>query len=487
MGSIGSKFVHNPTKNSTVEIHDEKGIIPHTTPILTPKVSRKTLEKHASDPRSPSKHFARTPLEILSAAADKLSNLAIESDEPSVETPLKHHLILGIDPRSPTLELQRTPIIVDNKPPLNIKDKNLERVKGCALLKSPLQTVSPKLLESNPVTPKIKKDTYKRKSFVLLETNVDFTETDFDTVIRAKYPGEDVETCEDDTRTTDESVSANEEELLVETSHVENANGVDVEENYNPETITSNERQIVEAAMQEAPIVASEEVKEDQNPIEDITNFVANEEVKEDQIPVEDIINEEVKEDQIPVENIINFVANEEVKENQTPIADIINIEKCVQENIPVAEPEPQENIDLLQKEATNSAIIANVTPKKSKSEPITPHSINVTANVEELNKKLTNLIFEDEDLVVFPRVVKLKDQSRTPLAERNSNGNSKVAQKLKVSDKPRKGEYTVNSKIPLFKDKKIKVQCENTPPRNMRVVKSKKPQWDAKDDTMLI
>lgn len=129
---------------------------------------------------------------------------------------------------------------------------------------------------------------------------------------------------------------------------------------------------------------------------------------------------------------------------------------------------------------------IVSVTPKQHKSAPVTPPLVNLTADVKELDKKLTNLIYEDEEPVVCPRIVKVKDpQNRTPLGLRNDH-NKMPLQKLKVSDKPRKAEYVL-SKIPVFKEKKIKVQCENTPPRSMRGIKPKKSQWDAKDDTMVI
>lgn len=130
------------------------------------------------------------------AAADKLKTLTIETggldNNVAVETPLKRHLILGIDPRSPTLELQRTPIVVsaspDKRVPATIRNKNLDKVKNSSLLNSP-KVVPPKLLDSTPISHKIQSDAYKRKSFVLLETNVDFTETDLDTVIQRKYLG----------------------------------------------------------------------------------------------------------------------------------------------------------------------------------------------------------------------------------------------------------------------------------------------------------
>ncbi|XP_044266369.1 cell division cycle-associated protein 3-like [Tribolium madens] len=110
---------------------------------------------------------------------------------------------------------------------------------------------------------------------------------------------------------------------------------------------------------------------------------------------------------------------------------------------------------------------------------------INVTAQVKDFDKKLTNLIYEDEnedDNKLTPRLAKVRENNRTPLSVRNGNEvNKKAASKLRVSDKPRKSE----SRIPVLKDnpRRIGVQCENTPPMNMH---SKTPHWDA-DKTLII
>lgn len=50
-------------KSTGKPVADEEGSIP-STPILTPKVFRDNIEKESFDPRSPSRHIARTPIEV---------------------------------------------------------------------------------------------------------------------------------------------------------------------------------------------------------------------------------------------------------------------------------------------------------------------------------------------------------------------------------------------------------------------------------------
>lgn len=97
----------------------------------------------------------------------------------------------SIDPRSPTTEFVRTPIIVpdDNAAlPTKLHNKNLDNVRK-TLVNTPLtnfkkklpERTSPKLLESIVISPKSTE--IKRKSYVgVLETNLDYIETDLDTV-----------------------------------------------------------------------------------------------------------------------------------------------------------------------------------------------------------------------------------------------------------------------------------------------------------------
>ncbi|RZC39689.1 cell division cycle-associated protein 3 [Asbolus verrucosus] len=150
-----------------------------STPILTPQ-----------DPRSPSVNIARTPLELVLGAktSEGSANMMDKSCEGVVE-----NVVLGIDPRSPTVEFNRTPIIVSvasKENPPKLQNKNLDNVRKSLIQTTPLtrkspNIVPPKLLDSSPIS--AIPITNKRKSLVgLLETNIDYTETDLDSVYKAK-------------------------------------------------------------------------------------------------------------------------------------------------------------------------------------------------------------------------------------------------------------------------------------------------------------
>lgn len=117
--------------------------------------------------------------------------------------------------------------------------------------------------------------------------------------------------------------------------------------------------------------------------------------------------------------------------------------------------------------------------------------TVNVTEQVKDFDKKLTNLIYEDDtDNEQIFKISKPKVNNRTPLATRNSNEEPKRNNiiRLKVHDKPRKSE---GSRIPVFKDVQKRAgiqQCENTPPRSMGEtrIKTKLSRWDA-DKTIII
>ncbi|XP_066260579.1 cell division cycle-associated protein 3-like [Euwallacea similis] len=513
MGSNTSKLTENLNEyySSTCENYsqpEETGSIP-TTPVLTPKASHEEVREQHMDPRSPSKQIARTPIEVLSSAALKFTDLTIESsetDRPNIETPLKHHLILGIDPRSPSIGVQRTPIVVsaspDKKFPAIVKNKNLEKIKNSVLLNSSIagvatpKQVSPKLLSSHLATPKIAKsdDAYKRKSFVLLETNIDFTETDLDVVIQEKYSGKD-RVCSmeevDDKKETQEGLEEMNDEI---------------KESFTTET--------QESSMETGPVDIENEENKEQN-VEEVLVVQTVEHYVEvtDSNLLKDIIGEqsiskEMNEDQgMDSKDVLKETDTMQPHQNQMELRPEIQHELTTHtlsftpEKSAPASPRLKMDLELTTRIHSPPNLITSkaapmfsptpysISPQKSKSEPVTSPIINLTADVNELDKKLTNLIYEDEDPIVCPRAVKSIDQCRTPLGLRNGEEVKKSnVQKLKVSDKPRK-QVKMGSKIPIFKDKKVKVQCENTPPpRNIRNIgNSKKTHWDPKDETLFI
>ncbi|XP_066262061.1 uncharacterized protein [Euwallacea similis] len=68
----------------------------------------------------------------------------------------------------------------------------------------------------------------------------------------------------------------------------------------------------------------------------------------------------------------------------------------------------------------------------------------------------------------VCSEVIKSTDQCRAPLRlKKGEEVKDSNMDRLKVRNKPRK-QVKVSSKIPIFKGKKVKVQCDNIPPRNM-------------------
>ncbi|XP_066155366.1 uncharacterized protein [Euwallacea fornicatus] len=513
MGSNASKLTENHSEyySSTCENYsqpEETGSIP-TTPVLTPKTSHEEVREQHMDPRSPSKQIARTPIEVLSSAALKFTDLTIESsetDRPNIETPLKHHLILGIDPRSPSIGVQRTPIVVsaspDKKFPAIVKNKNLEKIKNSALLNSPIvaigtpKQVSPRLLSSHLATPKVAKndDAYKRKSFVLLETNIDFTETDLDVVIQEKYSGKD-QVCSVEEVDDKKDLLEGLEEL-------------------NDEVKEFSTTELQESSVKTGPMLIMDEENNEQNS-EEVLVVQAVElyaQVPDSTLPI-DIIEEQSKPREMNQNSDMGSRHGLEETDTMQPYQNQIELRPKIENELTAntlsftseksAPASPQLKIDtelITSIHSPPNLIISkiapicsptsyNVSPQKSKSEPVTPPIINLTADVNELDKKLTNLIYEDEDPIVCPRAIKSIDQCRTPLGLRNGEEVKKNnIHKLKVSDKPRR-QVKMGSKIPVFKDKKVKVQCENIPPsRNIRNIESsKKTHWDPKDETLFI
>ncbi|XP_050297151.1 uncharacterized protein LOC126736691 [Anthonomus grandis grandis] len=451
MGLISSKFAQKPQHCE----EDETGSIP-STPILTPKgtlTCEKVEESGVLDPRSPSRHISRTPIQMVSLVAEQQSpTLHIKTDGAAVtETPLKNHLVLGIDPRSPSVELNRTPIIVDNTSPelpQKIKNKTLDKVRN-----GEIRNINPKYEQKVGevhVTPKNKRgDFNKRKSLVLLETNIDYTETNLDDVIREKYPVEQLENlsaacCDAQHNSITECT-----ESLVESSKST--------ENIQPDHLLIGTPKKIADFIEKCEGSSAEM-------LEECSDIIKEAIVVKDEI--------EISPGETKTETNDSLVAKSEPDFEITEPAVVEDTAQTTEAtgDIPETKEIPSEKLEK---------------PFQSISEPIL--KINLIADVKELDKKLTNLIYEDDDLVVCPKIVKDTGkmmQTRTPLGERQSVSENSKPGKLKVSDKPRR------SQIPLFKDKKVKVQCENTPPRSMRRqqgAKAKKSQWDLKNDTLVI
>ncbi|XP_057672000.1 uncharacterized protein LOC130903758 [Diorhabda carinulata] len=359
----------------------------------TPKLSNKITHVQELDPRSPSLNIVRTPLELLTSSTETL--------EPRI--PIRNkNILLEVDPRSPTTDFERTPIIIGSKISdfrRKLHNKNLDKANLAELIDTQSSSIPPKLLESSPI--RVRLDSHKRRSLVgLLETNIDYTETDLDSILQEKYRIEE----NDQYKHLDDEYIAKEDKIDISTS-VDSSKDV----------------------LDEMP-----QIMENIN-----TNFESMQ-----------IVSETEAEQDVPVK----------VEVREAPAGIFTSSSVCHEE---------------------------------IKSQPSKP-LINITADVKELDKKLTNLIYED-DFVVCPRIVQLRENmERSPLKNRNGNEFiAKSTQKLKVSDKPR-SDYVV-SKIPVFKSRKgnakDQVQCENTPPRHMdkNKAKARKSDWDNKDTTLYL
>ncbi|CAH1984925.1 unnamed protein product [Acanthoscelides obtectus] len=455
-----------------------------STPIITPLAIR----KNDWDPRSPSANIARTPLEVLSAAADKLEELYEEN-----ATPLKSTAyILADDPRSPTTEFKRTPIIVNDKEDLlkKVHTKNLEkRLQGDVDSVNPTinhitkrNIVPPKLLESSPIRPK--PDSCKRKSFVgLLETNIDYTETDIDVAFQEKCkvaldtPKKIaiVETKDIDPRSPTTDFLRTPIQNVRKIGEIQ----LDAEDNQSDvEMIRNILDEIVDKVVNEC-VIAPDEVEPDVEQqlstnvdvlVGDSPKILAKEAIEPKPAETE-------FEQSIPMLDDANETLILGGPLNVTP-----EIDQRELKSAPVTPPAAKNIM-----EETSSV-------KQTKSAPMSP-CVNIQEDLIEFDKKLTDLIYEDADVSVYRRVATLKEYNiRSPLQNLNGDaGKKKLVPKLKVSDRPRKSNSNNDavSKIPVFKEKgKKHVQCENTPPRNIEKKKVKpKPQaclWD-KDTTLYL
>ncbi|KAJ8978173.1 hypothetical protein NQ317_009661 [Molorchus minor] len=502
MGSSGSKNA-KITEQTAVEAVCVENVIP-TTPILSPEPRKKLGEL---DPRSPSTYLSRTPLEVLYQVAGKLSDL--KEVEYVLETPEKcKTVVLGIDPRSPTAEFKRTPIVInadESEMPKKIYNRNLDRVRQFSVITpkstkekpSTANIIPPKLLESSPINPR--PEINKRKSLIgLLETNIDFTETDLDTVIQEKFKTNEksAPTVEDDC--TDVSSNENTGSCLTNEPIKLGKDACGSTQSIGNDLCSITRDDQVQVNVNAAVIEGS---KVEQLVVAELQQIkMANDELVIRQIVEEicDIIDKDQKYTacNASLENL-EIIKQTDIVESQAMVApkrdQLLEISDIDAEELKIPVEIKSAPATPTKKNVKKQKSIPILSPinKQTKSAPVSPPMVNLTADVNELDKKLTNLIYEDEDMIVCPRIVRLKDENnRSPLKSYNmcESDKRKSVQKLKVSDKPRKSEYAV-SRIPVFKEKRNKGQCENTPPRNMekRKVKSKKPQWDNTDNTLMI
>lgn len=140
--------------------------------------------------------------------------------------------ILDIDPRSPTIAFVRTPIVVespDPKLPSKIHNKNLDNARKQLIQQTPIapktrqknvkeedlqiKVTPPKLLESSPIT--LKTETKRHSLVGMLETNIDYTETDLDKVLEYKIAGSVAGNNEDGPEVTNSSI------VICETENVD--------------------------------------------------------------------------------------------------------------------------------------------------------------------------------------------------------------------------------------------------------------------------
>lgn len=95
-----------------------------------------------------------------------------------------------LDPRSPSVDFTRTPIVTE-KSGVKLRNKNLDKVKKLTIEYSPVKKAQnevdrkskgPILLESSPIVKKLEESERPKSYIGLLETNLDFIETDLDQV-----------------------------------------------------------------------------------------------------------------------------------------------------------------------------------------------------------------------------------------------------------------------------------------------------------------
>lgn len=190
-----------------------------SSPILTPQIRKVEL-----DPRSPNSNISRTPIEVLRTPLNKDKEMVDSSNFVNTDDCDQHSNEVNIDPRSPTVDFHRTPLIVKvetKSEPNNIHNKIFDNVRRPSIcltpIKKPSKDTSPKLLETN--TKFVKQVENKRNSFIgLLETNIDYVETDIDIVIQKKTLSQsnDVDTLSVDVEHSTAIADFNEQGILKE-------------------------------------------------------------------------------------------------------------------------------------------------------------------------------------------------------------------------------------------------------------------------------
>lgn len=363
----------------------------------------------------------------------------------------------------------------------------------------------PKLLSSIPT---FKKCDEKRKSFVgLLETNIDFTETNLDEFVRNKSLDKsltisinDLSSCDIVENKNCDPRSPSKAFLRTPILITQKIGEVDFNTTLNecetagevPETVDCNSAESLLKLVD-----GNESIESEMCETENSQNNIVSEIITQNSGGNADILREVEKSQDIEVNEIDALISENIVEvcvidDNNTAISEVKPLDASIEKNTEQKMAEIVDdligNICVLTTEETN-IVVPYVDDIETK-EPL----IDITADVQEFDKKLTKIIQENNENFSFKKMITkdfINDNSkkRTPMKDRNQISEPK-RNKLKVSDKPRKLNYEI-SKIPVFRDKngiKSKVQCENTPPSDINIRRRKKsqPKWDT-DKTLVI
>lgn len=468
------------------------------------------------DPRSPSLNVTRTPIQVL----DK--SLVTKTDVGSETADLR-----GLDPRSPTVEFNRTPLIIPKKEqsfPSKLHNKLFDNVRRTSITTTPvkqhnnqLEKVNispPKLLEATSTISTLKKE--KRKSFVgILETNVDYTETNLDEYVKTSALDPisinindnvnnsinviECKNCDPRSPTTDFlrtpiQIIKKLGEIDINNTNSENLPTTQISAELLPDENTNLQENLLKIVdRNDSDINVTNKSTGTKELLEEVCNEKTNSnenilKIESGKILMENLLEMETNEKTLEIENEV--LTNDLINKIQT---DFISVDEkvkylfeetskfMIKNNIP-------DVVDIVYK---NEFIPEPIIKKPE---------IDLTANVENFDKKLSEIIYGSEKVTVLKRDNSGKPRVRTPLRDQNLIKESKSS-KLKVSDKPRKLDFQV-SKIPVFREKpiskkgrSIKYQCENTPPKSKQGIsksnrslasKNDKSMWDS-DKTIVI